>query len=129
VDAIESRDMNRAKEKLYALTPAAAKMGGLLDRTIKLKQALAEKAYTANSDACQEIRLLIIANCLVSPGLGFLLTFSITKGFSVPLGQAVRALEQLADGDLTASFHVDIRDEVGRMAEARNNALEKLNAV
>jgi methyl-accepting chemotaxis protein len=47
---------------------------------------------------------------------------------AVPLGLAVTALLQVADGDLTASLEVDSTDEVGRMAQALNKALEKLRA-
>jgi methyl-accepting chemotaxis protein len=47
---------------------------------------------------------------------------------SVPLGEAVAALERVADGDLTATLEVNTKDEVGQMAGALNRAVEKLNS-
>ena len=61
-------------------------------------------------------------------GMGVILAFVIARSFSVPLGQAVGALERVAEGDLTVSLDVNTKDEVGRMATALNNALEKLRS-
>ena len=60
--------------------------------------------------------------------LGLILSVVIARSFSVPLGQAVFALEKVAEGDLTASLDVETRDEVGRMAKALNTAVERLNS-
>ena len=40
----------------------------------------------------------------------------------------MKALEKVAEGDLTATLDVHTEDEVGRMASALNNALEKLRS-
>ena len=37
-------------------------------------------------------------------------------------------LERVAEGDLTTALDVQTTDEVGRMAEALNRAVEKLNS-
>ena len=52
----------------------------------------------------------------------------LARGFSVPLGLAVGALQQMADGDLTASLAVHTTEEIGQMASALNRALAKLRA-
>jgi methyl-accepting chemotaxis protein len=58
---------------------------------------------------------------------GVILSVVIGRGFSVPLGKAVSALEKVADGDLTIVLDVDTKDEVGRMATALNGTVERLN--
>ena len=60
--------------------------------------------------------------------LGVILSIFIARGFAVPLGQAVAALELVAGGDLTVSLDVHTKDEVGQMATALNTALEKLRS-
>jgi methyl-accepting chemotaxis protein len=55
-------------------------------------------------------------------------TRMLRRQIAVPLGLAVTALLQVAEGDLTASLEVNSSDEVGRMAKALNEALEKLRA-
>jgi len=57
-----------------------------------------------------------------------MLSFVIARGFALPLGQAVVALEKVAGGDLTATLDVDTQDEMGRMAGALNRAVERLNS-
>ena len=60
--------------------------------------------------------------------LGFLLSIFIARGFSVPLGQAVMALEQVAGRQSDGTVGALPKDEVGRMASALNMALEKLRS-
>jgi len=67
----------------------------------------------------------MIGAAVISLVLGVILSIVIARGFSLPLGQAVAVLEQVADGDLTVSLDVDTRDEVGRMAGALNRAGRK----
>jgi methyl-accepting chemotaxis protein len=71
---------------------------------------------------------MVIGASFLSLSLGIILTIVIARSFSVPLGQAVTALERVAAGDLTASLNVETHDEVGRMAKALNGAVERLNS-
>lgn len=126
-DAIEAHDLSGARAKVYLLAPAAAKMASQIDRALKLKQNLAEQSFRANNEAYRGTRGLLIVSYSISLGLGVLLSITIARSFSKPLEQAVRALEKVADGDLTASLDVDTKDEMGRMAMALNSAVERLN--
>lgn len=93
-----------------------------------LKTAHAEEQFQANGQAYQTARTVMLAACILSLALGFILSIVIARGFSVPLGQAVAVLERVADGDLTVALDVNTKDEVGRMAEALNRAVEKLGS-
>ena len=55
----------------------------------------------------------------------------ISRGVVKPLGEAVTALEDVAegDGDLTAHLHADSEDEVGRLAGAFNAFVDKLRGI
>jgi methyl-accepting chemotaxis protein len=54
-------------------------------------------------------------------------TVVLYKQIAVPLKMAVDVLRQVAEGDLTASLDMHSSDEVGKMAEALNTAVERLN--
>ena len=54
-------------------------------------------------------------------------TVVLYKQIAVPLKMAVDVLRQVAEGDLTASLNMHSSDEVGKMAEALNSAVERLN--
>ncbi|HEX4039157.1 MAG TPA: methyl-accepting chemotaxis protein [Acidobacteriaceae bacterium] len=94
----------------------------------ELKETLAQKTFDANTESYQSTRMLMITATVVCLGLGIFMAFFIGRGFSLPLSKAVGTLEKVADGDLTVSLDVDTKDEVGRMASALNNALEKLRS-
>jgi len=57
-----------------------------------------------------------------------LTTWILQRQISIPLGHAVEALRHMANGDLTATLDVHTGDEVGRMAAALNEALDKMRA-
>jgi methyl-accepting chemotaxis protein len=92
-----------------------------------LKNDHAELQFQANDKAYQAARILMLSASIVSLLLGLILSIVIARGFSLPLGRAVAVLERVADGDLTASLDVNAKDEVGRMAQALNRAVTKLN--
>jgi methyl-accepting chemotaxis protein len=92
-----------------------------------LKQKRAEERLEANNEEYRTARALIITAAGVSLALGIILSLVIARGFSVPLGLAVVALEKVGTGDLTASLDLETRDELGRMAGALNRAVERLH--
>jgi methyl-accepting chemotaxis protein len=98
------------------------------DQAKQIKETIAQKKFDDNSAAYQSTRLVMIVATSVAVCMGVFLAFFIARSFSLPLGQAVVALEKVADGDLTVSLDVQTKDEVGRMATALNNAVEKLRS-
>jgi methyl-accepting chemotaxis protein len=50
----------------------------------------------------------------------------IAQGITVPLAKTVDVLEKVAQGDLTQQLKVDSRDELGRMAQALNTAVQTM---
>jgi methyl-accepting chemotaxis protein len=127
VDAINANDLVAVNAKQMAVAGVAAQMSSEMDRARQIKEAAVEEKFQTNSEAYQRERSLIIGAVFASILLGLILSLVISRGFSVPLGKAVEALEKVAGGDLTARLDVDTRDEVGRMATALNNAVERLN--
>jgi methyl-accepting chemotaxis protein/chemotaxis signal transduction protein len=127
-EALRNKDLAAARERIEAL--------GLIRKTIleagdaarQTKQDVAQQQFEENAQAYQTARTLMIGAAVVSLVLAIILSLVIARSFSVPLGQAVIALQQVAAGDLTATLDIDTKDEVGRMAGALNNALEKLRS-
>jgi methyl-accepting chemotaxis protein len=128
LDAITARNAPRAKAGLYTLAPFAANMSTNIEEALATKEINAEREYNANVASYHTARNIVTGAAALSLLLGIILSFLIARSFSVPLAKAVDALEKVAGGDLTASLDVQTRDEVGRMAIALNNAVEKLNS-
>jgi methyl-accepting chemotaxis protein len=97
-----------------------------------LNQTLSEKNLAAElnavGDATRRQRLLTIMLFVVALGFSIFTTRELRRQIAVPLELAAAALLQVAKGDLTACLKVDSSDEVGQMAQALNEALEKLRA-
>jgi len=112
---------------LKAITPLRDAMGAYAASAVALKQQHGQVSYQTNAESFASARTLILTGAALNAALGLFLSWYIARGFAVPLGQAVVALEHLADGDLTASLAIHAHDEVGRMGDAFNKAIEKLN--
>lgn len=126
-EAIAAKDLTLAKSRLVAAGPVASQMSATIKHAREMKESLARERFQTNNEAYHSARTLTILTAVVCLLVGLILSFVVARGFSVPLGMAVSALEQIAANDLTASLDVCTHDEVGRMAMALNRAVEKLN--
>jgi methyl-accepting chemotaxis protein len=127
VDAIAAKNLAGAQARLLESTSVAAQMTAEITNARKVKETVAEEEFEANNQAYETARILILCVAAASLLLGIILSILIARGFSLPLGQAMTALERVAEGDLTVTLDVDTRDEVGRMGMALNAAVERLN--
>jgi methyl-accepting chemotaxis protein len=95
----------------------------------KLVEINTQQLNDANKDAAQQystaftmvVTLLIIATVLTLL-FAWLLTNSITR----PIASALKAAEEIAEGDLTHTIHVDGTDEAGRLLTAMLKMQSKL---
>src|SRR5579859_7074196 len=110
----------------------AGESAGVAQSLDDFNQALSNKDLPAELDAVGSAtdrqRLLTLALFAVALVFAALTTRQLRRQIAVPLERAAAALLQVAKGDLTASLQVDSTDEVGQMAKALNDALEKLRA-
>jgi methyl-accepting chemotaxis protein len=124
---LKTKDMSGAEVALAACVQYRMVILRASDVARTLKTDHAEEQFQANSNAYQAARTFMLCASLISLVLGLILSIVISRGLSLPMGQAVAVLERVADGDLTVSLNVHSKDEVGRMANALNRAVEKLN--
>ncbi len=89
---------------------------------LKSELASARKTYTEMKDA---LLAIIIASCIVAPIFIVVLTRSLTK----PLAKSASILEEVANGDLRSRIDHIASDEIGRMAQSLNKALDKIAQV
>jgi len=123
---LEARDVRGATVALDKTTRDGKQLTDLLARATAVKQQRAKEKFNADLEEYQRARTFLISAAGFSVLLGAVLSIVIARGFSVPLGKAVDVLEEMAAGDLTVSLDVQTGDEVGRMAQTLNTALEKL---
>jgi methyl-accepting chemotaxis protein len=127
-ERVEANDLAGATTALAAVTAIGQSLHDASDHARTLKETKGAEKIQANNEAFQSSRSLLLSAAAVAIVMGILLSIFIARGVSVPLGEAVAALELVAAGDLTTSVQVHTQDEVGRMAAALNMALEKLRS-
>lgn len=65
---------------------------------------------------------------LVALAAAAVVAHRLTRAINRPLSATVRVLETMAGGDLTQRVEVESADEIGRMAEALNSAVDSMRA-
>jgi len=69
---------------------------------------------------------LVVALLVVATGLTFLFAWLLTNSITRPIADALRAAEQIAEGDLTRPIKVEGNDEAGRLLQAMVKMQQKL---
>jgi methyl-accepting chemotaxis protein len=126
--ALKAKDASGARTAVNTMSQIRQTLRDASDTARESKQEHAEEEYQANNSAYQTARALMLSASGISLVMGIILSITIARGFSVPLGKAVTALERVAAGDLTVRLDVDTEDEVGRMTTALNCTVERLNS-
>ncbi|MEV4639325.1 methyl-accepting chemotaxis protein [Actinoplanes sp. NPDC049548] len=103
------------------LTIALNNLAGIEDRA-----AQAEMSQARDNAALARIVTIILIIGAVA--FAMIIAIVVSRAIARPLGQTVKVLEGLAEGRLDQRLQVKGRDEVARMAEALNTALDKLTA-
>ena len=127
-EQIEAKDVAGAKAQMAKANQIGQQLSEASESASATKEKLGEDKNQANNQSYQSARSLLLMAAAIALLLGVGISIFIARGFSVPLGQAVAALDLVAAGDLTVTVDVHTADEVGRMARALNEALEKLRS-
>ena len=120
--------MTNDKAAAVAVLGKAAPVGDRINAVVKeattTKEAFGKQAYEDSTRVYEQSRTVMIAVILIAAVFALGLGYFIGRLIAAPLGQSVEVLESVAGGDLTRSLDVQTKDEVGRMANALNTAVE-----
>jgi methyl-accepting chemotaxis protein len=110
------------------IDPLTSKLTVALNNLAAVEDRAAQQQMEQARDSANLVRMLTLA--LVGGALAFAMVIAVLVSRSIarPLGQTVTVLEALAQGRLDLRLQVRGRDEVGRMSEALNTALDRLTA-
>jgi len=96
---------------------------GSLSSLLELQRKRIDSNAVAIEEVYKNSRQFMILFGLAVLALGVLCAWRLTRGITVPLGQAVDIAVAVANRDLTSHFEVTTKDETGRLLEA----LQKMN--
>ncbi|OGA88986.1 MAG: hypothetical protein A2Z90_14240 [Burkholderiales bacterium GWA2_64_37] len=111
------------------ITPAVAAALADVDKFIEVQAAQREDVIAQTQLQSQRLAGLAFAACaaLLLLGLGF--TYLLVRSISLPLREAVRLAEGIADGDLCAIVKTSRRDELGQLLRAVDRMAERLREI
>lgn len=134
IQAIKAGEIKTPAAGNQAVMPYKANTYHLDDAAETLAVAAEQAAATAGADLDAMVRSTLrsmLAWSAAAVTVGLLLSLLIGRSIARPLGQVVRMLREVAegDGDLTRRIDVRRRDEVGEVAECFNLFVAKVHDV
>ena len=116
----------------YALKQIAepfVKTESLLNQLVEINNKVAEEsnriADKESSLAFSMLLIVILIGVMVSIALGVIISRAIT----IPLAKGVKLAQAVSQGDLTVIFDINQKDEIGQLADALKDMVEKLKAI
>ena len=108
-----------------AFEPVLASADALM--AYQMEQAQAE--YESATALFQTIRGITIAAVVIAIALASLIGYLIIRAVVVPLNEAVRVANNIAQGDLTDEIRISTRDETGMLLDAMQRMSQKLKTL
>jgi methyl-accepting chemotaxis protein len=110
------------------IDPLTSKITVALNNLAVIEDQAAQQQMADARDNATTARILILSLIAGAVLFAAFIAVVVSRAIARPLGQTVKVLEALAEGRLDQRLSVRGRDEVGRMGEALNTALDRLTA-
>jgi methyl-accepting chemotaxis protein len=126
LDRVQAGDEPGGVKALAAVSPIAKVLNADTAKAAAAKHRRAQQVSAASQQTYRDTRTLLIALISACALAGMAMSVWIGRLFSRPLAQAVLLLREVAEGNLTGTLGLDTTDEVGQMATALDEALERM---
>ena len=110
------------------IDPLTSKITVALNNLALIEDTAARQQMADARGNATTARILILSLIAGAVIFAAFIAVVVSRAIARPLGQTVKVLEALAEGRLDQRLVVKGRDEVGRMGEALNTALDRLTA-
>jgi len=109
--------------------PAAQNLMGTIQSFVKLQEAQRDAALKAAEETRQNVVLLGLGAVVLVLALGVLLALVLVRSITIPLDEAVAAIDAIAAGDLTGDIHTQRKDEFGHMLGSLGGMVARLRGM
>ena len=110
------------------IDPLTSKITVALNNLARIEDKAAQQQMADARSNAAMARILILALIGGAVVFSVIIAAVVSRAIARPLGRTVKVLEALAEGRLDQRLEVKGSDEVGRMGEALNTALDRLTA-
>ena len=129
VAGIQEGTIKTTQEANTAIGPVKDEIRALEDAAYELANQHSKAMQELEPQLVQNVRRTLqsmVAVVLAALGLTIAAGFVITRSITVPLAEAVKVAQQVAEGDLQARIEVDSRDEAGQLLDAMQGMVAAL---
>jgi methyl-accepting chemotaxis protein len=91
-------------------------------KNVESIRAVGQRTFTSST-------IIIIALSIFAIAAALLIAIILTRGITAPINKVKKALQKMANADLTESVVINSSDETGAMAKAYNETQKYLNAL
>lgn len=137
IDLLSKTNNSDEKERLYAdymdyykkMVPISNKMGATFDELTSNNIENTGLMTINNNRSASQAKVLMITVIAIGLVFSVILAIVLTRAVVEPVKKAVTFAQQIATGDLTSKLDVNQKDEIGILAKAMQNMVEKLREV
>ncbi|MDC8783825.1 methyl-accepting chemotaxis protein [Roseateles koreensis] len=104
-------------------------MSAVLSKLVEINAKGADGSYDNAKTIYGQSRTWVIVALVIAAGIATALAFCVTRLITQPIAQAVKAAQQIAEGDLTHSLRIDGSDEISQLLNTLNAMTEKLSEI
>ncbi len=114
---------------LITMAEPFEKAENLINQLIVINDKDADDSnLTAEKESSLAVSWLLIV-ILIGAFTSIVLGIVISRAITIPLAKSVKLAEAVALGDLTVKIDIDQKDEIGQLANALKNMVEKLKSI
>lgn len=125
----ETQDSAALKAAYAKVLPAYQTYIAAIRAEVEASKSSADSADTAMTASVASARTGLVVGLLVACVAGAIIATLITRSITQPVAVALRAVERVAGGDLSADIDVTSRDELGRICTALNKMIATLRDI
>jgi len=123
---VQAGDLPGSLGALADVEPIAKILNTDTAQAAEAKHKRAKRVSALSQASFRSSRAVLISMLVACTLVGIGMSLWIGRMFSVPLGETVSLLREVAKGDLTGKLKFQTKDEVGEMARALNEALGRM---
>jgi methyl-accepting chemotaxis protein len=123
------KDEESLKLLMDSARPAGQKWQDALEEGLALQDEGTKHDYAVAQQEYASAHKLMLILAGIALATGAVIAWSLTRGITRPLAEAVQVANRLSAGDLTVKIEAPSKDETGQVLQAMQNMLGKLSQV
>ncbi len=115
---LANSDLNYATMFMATADEKFQKLNGSLHELLDLENRLSQEKHDSSLTSFNSVLKIFILVLGLAVGLSVVISFLTTRLITRPVGDTMRVIQRIAEGDLTQEMGLFSRDEIGQLAQS-----------